>query len=117
MDVQFGFRKNCSTIQALKDLLDDKDDSIHQERGTFYAIFIDHVKAFSLLNRCKLFMKLEQMTGTDYPITARIRYVLDYNVVKISDSVKESGYILKTNGVLQKKSFSSITLHFINSIQ
>ena len=93
LDVQFGFRKNCSTIQALKDLL-DKDDSIHQQRGTFYAIFIDHMKAFSLLNRCKLFMKLEQMTGTDYPMTARIRYVLEYNAIKISDSVTESGYIL-----------------------
>jgi hypothetical protein len=92
--VQFGFRKNCSTIQALKDLLDDKDNSIHQQRGTFYAIFTDHMKAFSLLNRCKLFMKPQQMTGTDYPMTARIRYVLEYNVVKISDCVTESGYIL-----------------------
>jgi len=39
-------------------------------------------------------MKMEQMTGTDYPLTVRIRYVLEYNVVKISDSVTESGYIL-----------------------
>ena len=74
LDVQLGFRRNCSTKQALKDLLDDN--------------------TFCLLNRCKLFMKLEQMTGTDYPMTARIRYVLQYNVVKLSDSVTESGYIL-----------------------
>ena len=106
--MQFGFRKNCSTIKALKDLLDDKDDSIHQQRGAFYTIFIDHMKAFSLLNRCKLFTKLEQLTGTDYPMTARIRYVLEYKVVKISYSVKESGYILKTNGVLQDNHFGPL---------
>lgn len=79
--MQFGFRKNCSTLQALKDLLNDKDDSKHQQREAFYAIFNDHMKALSLLNRCKLFMKMEQMTGTDYPMTARIRYVLEHNVV------------------------------------
>jgi hypothetical protein len=45
--VQFGFRKNCSTTEALKDLMDDKDGSIHQQRRTFYALFIDHKKAFS----------------------------------------------------------------------
>lgn len=55
-----------------------------------------------------MFMKLEQMTGTDYPMTARIRYLLEYNVVKISDSVKESGYILKTNGVLQDNHFGPL---------
>jgi hypothetical protein len=51
-------------------------------------------------------MKLEQMTCTDY--TARIRYVLEYNVVKISDSVTESGYILKTNGVLQDSQYGPL---------
>jgi hypothetical protein len=86
--VQFGFRKN---------LLDEKNDRIQQQKGTFYAIFIDYMKAFSLLNRSKVFMKLEDMIGMDYPMTARIRYVLDYNVVKIMDSVTESGYIVKRN--------------------
>jgi len=70
--------------------MDDKDGSIHQHRRTFYALFNDHMKAFSFLNRCKLLMKLEQMTGRDYPMTARIRYVLEYNVVKISNSVTEN---------------------------
>jgi hypothetical protein len=53
-------------------------------------------------------MKLEPMTGTDYSMTARIRYVLEYNVVKISDSGEESGYILKTNGVLQDNHFGPL---------
>jgi hypothetical protein len=106
--MQFGFRKNCSTIQALKDLLDDKDDRIHQQRGAFYAIFIDHMKDFGLLNKCKLFTKMERLTGTNYPMNARIRHVLEYNVVKISNSVKESGYILKTNEVLQDNHFGPL---------
>lgn len=53
-------------------------------------------------------MKLEQMTGTDYPLTVRIRYVLEYSVVKISDSVTQFGYILKTNGVLQGNHFGPL---------
>jgi hypothetical protein len=53
-------------------------------------------------------MKMEQMTGTDYPMTGRIRYVLEQKVVEMSDSVTESGYILKTNGVLQGDHFGPL---------
>lgn len=54
------------------------------------------------------------MTDTDYPMTARIRYLLEYNVV-ISDSVKESGYILKTNGVPQDNHFGPLLFNAVTA--
>lgn len=57
-------------------------------------------------------MKLEQKTGTDYPMTARIRYVLEYIVVKISDSEQNLGTYSR-----QMESCKAIILAHYSSMQ
>jgi hypothetical protein len=63
------------------------------------VIFTDYIKAFGLL---------KQEPGVDYPVNARIRYVLAYNLVKIMASVAEFRCTVKKYEMLQGNSLSSL---------
>ena len=98
---QFGFRNGRSTIQAIRNLLEDIDDTLRHPKGKFHAVFIDFAKAFDKLNRSIVAAKLESITPLNKDLTHLIQNILRRNNVQISDSITMSADITQTNGVLQ----------------
>jgi hypothetical protein len=59
-DFQFGFRKSLSTVSAIS-VLKQCVENAFRRRKRVYACFVDYKKAFDLVNRDKLFVKLQRM--------------------------------------------------------
>jgi hypothetical protein len=66
-DMQFGFKRGRSTLQAVHNLLNDIE-ALRLLGGKLFARFVDFSKAFKMLNRAKLVAKLENVIGPDHAI-------------------------------------------------
>jgi hypothetical protein len=99
-DIQFGFRRGRSMLQAAHNLLNDAAAAaaLRLPGQKLFAIFMDFSKAFDMLNRTKLVTELGHVTGLDHTITRILRDILAYNYVQ-TDSISKD--MTQTNGVLQ----------------
>jgi hypothetical protein len=60
---QFGFRPGRSTLLAAGSLLQHIGTELEKPRGKLYAVFVDYLKAFDLVNRELTINKLERLIG------------------------------------------------------
>ena len=59
---QLGFTQGKLALQALEVLTDLIDESLSQPKRKYFAVFIDHSKAFDLLDRTIMVKKLRDLT-------------------------------------------------------
>jgi hypothetical protein len=97
LDEQFGFRRERSTLQAANCLKEDIEEALRHPRGKLHAIFIDHTKAFDLINRTLLVKKLEKKIGRNYAIKL-LRNILGKNFIHIDDTIAKSQPLQQKNG-------------------
>lgn len=117
---QFGFRKNRSTIHALRNLLNEVTDTLREPRVKLFAVFIDFSKAFDCINRTKLLQKLQDTVGEGSYLLPIIQNILQTNYVTVDDNIKKSHRITQTNGVPQGDCLSPLLFNVatidVNSI-
>ena len=100
-ECQFGFRRNRSTLQAVRCLQEEVQNALSHPTGKYHVVFVDYKKAFDLINRQTLVSKLKQTIGDDHPLARIIEDIMAYNFVILDDDVTTSEKVKQTNGVLQ----------------
>ena len=80
---------------------------LEKPRGKLYAVFVDYSKAFDLVNRELTINKLEGLIGRT-KLTKLISNILADNQIQIDDGIRESQWLVQTNGVLQWDPLSPI---------
>jgi hypothetical protein len=78
--------------------VNEEDAAMRLPGGKIFAVFVDFSKAFDMMNRRKLVMKLEQVIGPDHAITRRLNSIQAYSYVQIDNL---SNGDTKSEGVLQ----------------
>lgn len=88
-------------MTALRNLFGDISNALNGPDKKLLVIFVDYKKAFDLLDRGKLLIKLETVLGHANPLLEIIRCILAFNYVTVNDNTALSNPILQRNGVLQ----------------
>lgn len=114
-DCQFGFREKRSTLQAVKVLQEEAEQTLRYKKGKYHAVFIDYRKAFDLVNRNILINKLKQMLGDTHPLAIMIEALLTYNHIIINDGAVLSEKVRQTNGVPQGDPMSPLLFNILTA--
>jgi len=104
---QFGYRPGRSTLLAAGSLLQLIRTELEKPRGKLYAVFVDYLKAFDLVNRELTINKLEGRIGRTKLMTL-IPNILADNQIQIDDGIGKSQWLIQTNGILQGDPLSPI---------
>jgi Reverse transcriptase (RNA-dependent DNA polymerase) len=110
---QFGFVKGRSTIQAIKKLTDEINETVYNSaKRPLYALFLDIKKAFDSIDRKFIFQKLIDTKKLQLEELTLLAEMLDLNFVTIWDGVATSAPIIQSNGVKQGGSLSPLLFIF-----
>lgn len=90
-ETQAGFRKQRSGIDNIFILNHAIDAEISEKGGAVYCFFVDFKAAFDLINREKLWKKMEEL-GIDQRLIRRIKeiYEATQNVIQAGDNTSDS---------------------------
>ncbi|KAJ4443190.1 hypothetical protein ANN_04840 [Periplaneta americana] len=114
-ECQCGFRKGRGTLQAANYLLEQIEDALRHVGNKYFAVFIDYKKAFDLINREILLLKLRPLLEDSSQLATIVASILECNYVQVYDEVTLSKKIKQTNGVLQGNSISPVLFNIMTA--
>ena len=98
---QYGYRRNRSTEQPLRDLIMTIQTALQAKGGHHYVLFIDFTKAFDNVNRELLLEKLKTLYGVRGRLLGSIADTLRGNRLHVTDGFTQTEGILQSKGVQQ----------------
>jgi Reverse transcriptase (RNA-dependent DNA polymerase) len=109
---QFGFVKGRSTIQAIKLLTHEINETVYNSQKPLYSLFLDIKKAFDSIDRQFIFQKLIDTKKLKFEELNLLAEMMDLNFLTIWDGVGLSEPIVQSNGVRQGSSLSPLLFIF-----
>jgi len=115
-DAQFGFKPNCSTVDAIF-ILNALIEKQFQNKGKLYCCYIDYRKAYDVINRGQLWSKMINV-GIDGKLLTLIRSMYDEVKLQVKHMGKLSDVFNSNVGLFQGEITSPILFSlFINDIE
>lgn len=109
---QYGFVRGKSTIQAVRRLVKDINQTVYNDKTPLFGLFLDVKKAFDSIDRPFIFQKLIDSGKLSCTELNFLAHNLDLNFLRIVDGVTLSKIITQSNGVRQGGCTSPFLFNF-----
>ena len=103
---QFGFQPGKDTKQPIENLLKAIKSSLNNGSRNLYVLFVDFHKAFDLVDRHRLLLKLKNSFQIKGKILGLISSIMKANYIQIADATILSDPVLQSRGLQQGDSLS-----------